>query len=470
MTRRAPSAALRSIASGVRLVGSSPLAAWCAFIVVHLVVGLLNLYGEGYPLGDVTSVYPFWVDQALVADYWVGVDGPWVYPIVAIVPMLAAHLTAPIAASIPALAPLSIGSGLYAGSWLGMILLLDLAAFGALTEWGRRRDRLAAAWWWTAFVLALGPIALGRIDSVTVPIAVVGALFIITRPVLAAVLLTIAAWIKVWPGALVMAMVVACRDRTRIALWAGATSIGIVALALSYGSGANVFSFVTQQTDRGLQVEAPISTIWMWRAAAGDGTLVYYDQDVLTWQVSGAGAAAASGWMTPLMLLVVTMVVLLGVVAVRRGASGLALLPPLSLAILSAMIALQKVGSPQFMTWLCVPVILGLVLHRQRLAPSFAVGAVLVILLAVLTQAIYPVNYGRVLGLDPIALTILTARNLLVFVVLGWAVMSTISVARWRATDVAVATDADDSALGHPTPTALESARPASESLLGRAP
>ncbi len=421
----------------LRAVGSHPVAAWTAFVLAHLVVGLFNLFGEGYPMGDVTSVYPFWVDQALVADYWVGIDGPWVYPIVAIVPMLAAHLTYPIAASIPALAPLSIGSGLYASSWLSMIFVLDIVALGVLTHWGRRRDRLGAAWWWTAFIVALGPIALGRIDAVTVPLAVVGSLLIVARPVLAGVLLTVAAWIKVWPGAIVVAMVVACRDRVRVLLWAAATSVGIVALALSFGSGANVFSFITEQTGRGLQVEAPITTLWMWRAWAGDGTIVYYDRDVLTWQVTGSGAAAASAWMTPLMLLVVVAIVLTGVMAVRNGADELALLPPLSLALLSAMIAFQKVGSPQFMTWLCVPVILGLVLHRQRLAPSFAVGAVLVLVLAVLTQAIYPVNYGRVLGLDPIALAVLTARNLMTFVVLGWSISGVVASARWRGPDAA---------------------------------
>lgn len=419
----------------MRWIASNPVAVWAAFVLAHLYVAGLNLYGDGYPLGDVTSMYPFWVDQALVAHYWVGIDGPWVYPIVAIVPMLAVQLTYPVLSSIPLFAPLAVGSGLYAGTWLVMILLLDLIAFGVLTGWGSRPDRFVAAWWWTAFLVALGPIAMGRIDSVTVPLAVVGALLLVTRPRLATVILTVAAWIKVWPGALVLAMTVVSRQRWRILLVAAGTSAGIVALALSFGSGANVLSFVTAQTGRSLQVEAPITTFWMWRAFAGDGTTIYYDQDINTWQVTGAGVSTASSLMTPLMLLVVGVVVLLGVLTARRGASPLAMLPPLSLAILTALIAFQKVGSPQFMSWLAVPVILGLVLHRQGLAPSFGVGAGLVLGLGVLTQLIYPVFYGYVLSLHPLALAVLSARNLLTVIVLAWSIVALVSTARWREPD-----------------------------------
>jgi len=111
-------------------VARSSFTLWAAFILAHLWLGLLNLYGPGYPMGDVTSVYKFWVDQLVINDFQVGIDSQWVYPILAFVPMLAA---------------LAFGSTLYASTWLSIVMLLNVTAFGILTGWGRRRDHNADA-------------------------------------------------------------------------------------------------------------------------------------------------------------------------------------------------------------------------------------------------------------------------------------------------------------------------------------
>lgn len=401
-------------------------------MLAHLGLGMLNMFGSGYPLGDVTSVYRFWSDQVVVSGFWVGVDSGWVYPIVAIFPMLAARVLYPLASVFPPLAVAATGPGLYASTWLTMVMLLDVIAFGVLTGWGRRRDRVASGWWWIAFLLALGPIALGRIDSVTVPIAVVGVLLISRHPRAATIVLTVAAWIKVWPGAIVIAMVVATRDRWRVLSVAVAVSVGIVALALSFGSGANVLSFAMQQASRGLQAEAPVTTYWMWRAAsASTDTQVYFDQNLLTWQVRGPGVGFASDAMTPLLLLAVAAVTIVGLQALRRGASARALLPPLTLALLCAMIAFQKVGSPQFISWLAVPVILGLVTARAGHGPSFRVPAAVAVVIAALTHLVYPYLYGYVIGLFPPMLIVLTVRNAMLFVLLGIAVRAIIRTPSW---------------------------------------
>jgi hypothetical protein len=394
----------------MRRAARNPLALWSSFIFAHLWLGLLNLYGPGLPLGDVTIVYKFWTDQIVIAGFWVGIHSPWVYPILAIFPMLAADM---------------FGPTLYASTWLSMILLFDAVAFFALTGRKRESRNVVAAWWWIVFLVLLGPISLGRIDSVTVALAIVGVLCIAGRPLLATVILTVAAWVKVWPAAIIVAMVVAVKERWRVLAAALSLSALIAAIALLWGSGANVLSFIGQQTGRGLQVESPVSTIWLWQAFSGvSGTNLYYDQHILTWQVTGNGTGTASALMTPIMALVVVAVVLIAVLALRRGAEVAPILATLVLALVSALIAFNKVGSPQFVAWLAVPVVLGLTTRHGADRWWFAVPAWMVLVTAGLTQVIYPFLYGWLLSLHPFMLVVLSARNILVFAIFGWAVMT----------------------------------------------
>ena len=395
-------------------VARSPLTLWIAFIIVHLWLGYVNLFGPGLPLGDVQFTYKFWATQALYNDYWVGIHGVWVYPIAAIVPMLLAF---------------AFGPDLYANTWLSIVMLLNTVAFGTLTSWGFTTDRLrtAAAWWWVAFLLVLGPITLGRIDSVSVPLAIVGVVLLAQRPAAATALLAVATWMKVWPAAVLAAIVVASKSRvTAVAASIGVSAV-IIALALVSGSGGNVMSFFTQQSGRGLQVEAPVSTPFLWAAKLGvPGAAVYYDQGILTYQVSGEGTDIASALMTPLLAIIALAVLAIGLFAVRRGVPSELVLAPLALALVMTLIAVNKVGSPQFVSWLAVPVILGLITAR---GVSFRFPAILVLVIAGLTQAFYPYLYGHLLGLNTELLVVLTVRNILYFVVLGWTVRSLLSLA-----------------------------------------
>ncbi len=400
----------------MRRIGSNPLALWSAFFLVHLWLGVVNLYGPGLPLGDVTIVYKFWSDQVFIGDFWVGIQSTWVYPVLAIFPMIVAGL---------------FGPANYAGAWLTLILVLDAAAFVVLIGVKRRSKHPVAAWWWLLSLALLGPIAMGRIDSVTVPLGIIGVLFIATRPRLAAAILTVAAWVKVWPAAIVGAMVVASKERVAVALSALGVSAVVFAVALAFGSGTNVLSFISMQTGRGLQVESPISTVWLWMAFAGvPGTTLYYDTHILTWQVTGDGVGVAGALMTPIMGLAVVAIILVAVLAIRRGVPAGIVIPPLSLALVTALIAFNKVGSPQFIAWLAVPIVLGLTTRRNDNLRWFAVPAILSLLTAALTQVVYPYLYGWLLALQPLMLAVLTARNLLVFALLGWAVATLWSLGR----------------------------------------
>ncbi|MDJ0334609.1 glycosyltransferase family 87 protein [Salinibacterium sp. G-O1] len=382
-----------------RLLGSRP-AAWAGFIVVHAWLAWLCLFGRHEGMNDVSSVYRQWVEQALDTGVIVGIDSAWVYPILAIVPMLAAA---------------AFGTAHYVATWVALVVAVNALAFAVIAT----GTRVRVAWWWLAFLVALGPIALARIDAITVSLGVVGVLMLSTRPRLAGVVLAVATWVKVWPAVLIAAAVVTSRSRWRIVLAGAVVSAGVVILALILGGGARILSFVTEQAGRGLQIEAPITTFWMWAAFTGQpGASVYFDHEIITYQVTGAGVDVAAAAMTPLLVVVVAVVLALGVRAVRAGATMAQVLPSLSLSLVVALIAVNKVGSPQFIGWIAVPIVLGLAMAGG----SFRTPAFIALGIAALTQVIYPYLYFDLVTLQPGMLLALTLRNILEFVLLGWAI------------------------------------------------
>lgn len=394
-------------AGGIRRALATRGALWGAFAAVHLALALLNLYAPGWPLGDVESVYLRWTEQAANGWLRIGIDAPWVYPILAFAPMTAS---------------LAFGAEWYPVTWLALMTILDGIAFAVLLGTRRlSRTRSVAAWWWLGFLAALGPIALGRIDAVTVPIALVGLLLAAGRPRVAAALLTIATWVKVWPAALLAALAIAHRRRFEVVTVAVALSIGIVGVCLLAGSGLNVFGFIGQQTGRGLQVEAPIGVPWLWAIVTGaEEVAIEYDREILTYQITGPGTAAAASVTTPAMAIGVLAVALVGIRAARRGAPIGRILAPLALALVVVLMLANKVGSPQFVTWLAAPIVLGLATAARR----FTVPAVLAVVVALLTHLIYPYWYGWLLAASPGSVLLLTAKAVLLVVLLGWGVHS----------------------------------------------
>lgn len=379
-------------------------ALWIAFGLVHVALIALNLYGPGYPLGDVTAVYRVWAENATNGLVRMGIDVPWVYPILAFVPMTAA---------------LMLGDESYGQTWLAIVAVLDAIAFSILLGRARlSRTRRIAAWWWVGFLAVLGPIALGRLDAITVPLAITGLLWAAGRPRVAAVLLTIGAWVKVWPAALIAALVIAARRRMEVVTVAVALSAAILGVSIVAGAGANAVGFIAEQAGRGLQIEAPLATAWLWQIVAGSKEVsIEYDLAILTFQIHGPGTDVAAALTTPLMIIGVLAVVLIGTRAAARNAHLGQLLAPLSLAFVVVLMLANKVGSPQFATWLAAPVILGLVFKPGR----FAVPAALAASIALLTHIIYPYWYGWLLIANPAFVFLLTVKAGLLIALLVWS-------------------------------------------------
>jgi hypothetical protein len=370
---------------------------WLAFALCHLWLITLNLIGPTSALGDVTGIYRIWMREGVAGAGWVGIDVPWVYPILAAAPMIVS---------------LAGGTAFFGTVWLALVTLLDAAVFALLLR-ARRGRGLSPAAWWLGFLVALGPIALGRIDAVTVSLALAGLLVLATRPALASALLTVGAWVKVWPAALLVAALIVRRGAARTSIGATAlvTTAVVAAGSLALGSGANLLGFVGQQAGRGLQVESSAALYHLWRIALGDDRYrIYDDPRIITFQVAGPGVDAVAAAMTPVMVVAVLAVTLLGIRAARRGARPTALVGPLSLALVAALIVTNKVGSPQYVSWFAVPIVVMLV-HDRR-ARGTALVARLGLVVAALTQVVYPYGYLLLTSAVPAMVAVITLRDL----------------------------------------------------------
>ena len=375
-----------------------PVLMWVAFGLISLWLGWQGYVAEAVPYGDVSFVYEFWAGQAAGGAGIVGIDSQWVYPAVALVPILL---------------PLFAGPGLYPIGWIVLVTLLNAGAFAYLlySAQGTQRNTLqrTAAWWWLVFMLLLGPIAVARLDSIVTPLAIVGLLMAVQRPAIAGALLAIATWIKVWPAALIAAVLVAVHKRKTVLISVLVTSAVVIAIAVILGGAANIFSFLGQQTTRGLQIEAPLATPFLWLAAFHEqGYAVYYDTVILTFQVMGEGTGVAADLSSLLLGLGFIGTLMWGLWLHRRGSDPSHVLPAVALSLTVVLIVFNKVGSPQYIGWLAAPIIAGLVLEQRR----FFAPAVIALVLGALTQAFYPYLYNGLLNVQPLELSILTLRNI----------------------------------------------------------
>jgi hypothetical protein len=72
------------------------------------------------------------------------------------------------------------------------------------------------------------------------------------------------------------------------------------------------------------------------------------------------------------------------------------------------LIVFNKVGSPQFISWLVIPIMLG-VLYK---VPNWRLPSMLILGITLLTQLVYPYLYGSLLNLEAQAASALLLRNI----------------------------------------------------------
>lgn len=406
---------------------------WVVFLATHVALTAIGLvpFPEGGAMGDL-RLYRYWMWLGTELDLWPVLDVAWVYPAGALVPMRVASLG-------------GLGAG-YPIAWSLMVTALNAAALAVLL---RRRNGTAAGWWWVAFLILLGPITMGRLDGVVAPIVVVALLWALDRPAVAAALLTVGAWIKVAPGALLVPLVlVTRRPLRRVVAPAAAVCVVVVAAALGLGAGERVASFLVEQGARTLQIEAPAATPWLLVAPFVHGIRLALNRDIETWEVHGPGTGLMAGLLDVLLVLaVLAAAALLWWRRERLGRRAWAdrteraeLLVRGALLTTLTMLVFNKVGSPQFIGWLAPPVLVALALDL----PGWRRTSRVVLAVAAATQLVFPLLYSQVTTGNLAATLVLAARNATLVALLVWTVRSLVARPDAASADTAPADAAPD--------------------------
>jgi hypothetical protein len=201
-----------------------------------------------------------------------------------------------------------------------------------------------------------------------------------------------------------------------LAVGAG-VSVALIFGAWLVGGNASIFSFATGQLSRGLQIEAPAAMPWIWFGALGaSDSGIRYNQSLLTFEVFGSGTELVATLLGLVQLGAILITFGLGWLASKKNASK-DVFAWTALTGVCDLIFFNKVGSPQFISWLAVPIILGVLLGAER----WATASVLVLALSFSTWILYPVVYDDLLTGGPLGTVVLTIRNLLELALLVYA-------------------------------------------------
>jgi hypothetical protein len=402
----------------------STVALWVAFALVHAWLAFVGVVWVPQKAFWDVDLYRYWIWLGEYRGDWPVLSGPWVYPAGALLPLLVAAVAG------------TWHTMAYDAAWAGLVTLLDAVGMVALLHAPRlvrhglfgepvtddgaadptRNRTLTGGWWWIAFLAALGPVAMGRLDAIVVPITICALVLALKHPRVASVLLTVGAWIKVAPGALMLPLFVSARRQWRdVVLPAAVVCVVVVGLVAAGGGLANVASFLTEQGARGMQMESVGATPWLIGGLYTTSITRFLDRELITWEITGPGVQTAVdvlGWLIPLSL--VAAVALLwwrrqrvGQGLWRDDRADAELLVRGSMLMVLVLIVFNKVGSPQYMTWLAPPVAVALALRL----PRWRVTAWGVLAIAVATQIEFPWMYDGVIWGRPEVTDVLAARN-----------------------------------------------------------
>lgn len=309
------------------------------------------------------------------------------------------------------------------GFMMGALYLLTLALGWRLA----RRCNLPLAkeeWLWRGLMLllAVGPIIISRFDVVPALLTLCVVLFLAEqRPYLAGLFFVAGVAAKMFPLLLMPTWVVlmfcfggqARQTIVRMCLFLGALAVGgAVSILLLTGNLLPLLADTLLFRSRPFQIESTVGSILL--ALSGSDVIVgsFGSHNVDT----PLGQLLAQGWEAVMLLSVVGVAGLAGYFASRHRHLGRAqqnqALVSFTVAALLAMLCTSKILSAQYPIW-CVPLVALLPQAQgRRIYQLFCLALVL-------TQLEFPILYGLLLAGSPPVVAVLVLRNVLLWVLLG---------------------------------------------------
>lgn len=278
-------------------------------------------------------------------------------------------------------------------------------------------------WLWVVGPPLLGATPYARFDMVPAVLVGVALLAAARRPVRAGMLTALGTAVKLWPVLLVPALAAPRVVRSRLLAAVAVTGAALVTLCVVVAGWGRLFSPLTYQSDRGLQVESVAATpVLLARILAPHRYEVFFSPYRAV-EIRGRGA----GWMlhagTVAEALVAVALLALWWRAWRADRPSTDAVSWMCLSAVTGFVVVSKVCSPQYLLWLMPLAVAALV--RSASSPGrrrLAAWAALLLVAAALTQVEYPLGYRAVThwepGWSPLVSLALAARNALLVVLL----------------------------------------------------
>lgn len=378
------------------------------FILLVALVAQLTLIwfgtAAGDPFGDVRYIYDAWISNMRVGGYLLGITDPWVYPYPAQIPLWLADLASPTD---------------YLSGWYLLVVNTNMLLVAYLLGWGKKMDRFKAVWFFIGCVFLIGPVAIARLEVFSVALTLMAATaFFENKESRSTQLFNLATWIKVSPFASLVTVFIVSDKKKKFILNMAIASAVIIGIGLALGGAENLFSFAGMQSGRGIQVESSIAVIWLIGLLLGiPGIKTYYDNEIVTFQISGFGVTEVASVMTIIQFLALGITIWLGFRAKANGADRNVLFAWLMLTATLDLLVFNKVGSPQYQLWVVGAAFFGVLAS----VPKWRMVSVITLVTSALSWLIFPVFYGSLLDGAPLGVGLLVLRNLGIIAILVFA-------------------------------------------------
>lgn len=279
-------------------------------------------------------------------------------------------------------------------AWVLAMLMLDLIVLLMLRNQGER-----SAIVWVIAGAALGPVLWLRYDLIVAACVLAAVTNRHSRPLLSALLLSMAVLLKLWPIILAAALLPGSKWKPWLTGFSSATLAGVLLTVAALG-WEGLIAPLRYQAERGIQLESLAATPVLLASTNSDPEAVWefayrayhLRTDFLWVEVSGFLVTAVAC----LTILILTYR--------RQDDFATRVVGSAFLAVIA--VAANMVFSPQYVIWF-LPLV-ALAVHVARLS---RLVDVLITAIALLTQLIWPWLYREVVYLEPSGLALLSMRN-----------------------------------------------------------